>query len=221
MAKKTQITIISNTNPEEEEIFLKTLKADYCRKNNHVANDLVFQKFHVIKGGFSLGITKNNKTIDTFIILKKSPNYLDKKDLCDINMGAQSMFEEEGIYGVGGVREDNLLSSIPVTIQMIYFGHDNYPTIFKKCAYLWYSLAKDHCFVNGNKRTALLASAVFLQMNGYSLLHENGPDDLYKISIKIADGTMEIDCIEKYIEENVIIDMEAYKDYITAITESD
>lgn len=31
------------------------------------------------------------------------------------------------------------------------------------------SLCMNHCFIDGNKRVALLATVVFLKMNGYSL----------------------------------------------------
>jgi len=43
------------------------------------------------------------------------------------------------------------------------------PTIFELAASYGYGFAKNHCFADGNKRVALAAVDVFLQLNGYEL----------------------------------------------------
>jgi len=47
------------------------------------------------------------------------------------------------------------------------FRVDRYPGVFNKAAMLLYFLAKGHCFVDGNKRTAIAAAITLLNLNGY------------------------------------------------------
>ena len=42
--------------------------------------------------------------------------------------------------------------------------------IFDLAAAYGYGFAKNHCFVDGNKRTAFISIAVFLFLNGYELI---------------------------------------------------
>lgn len=43
------------------------------------------------------------------------------------------------------------------------------PTIFDLAAAYAYGFAKNHAFVDGNKRVAFVTMATFLELNGYSL----------------------------------------------------
>ncbi|MGH2233288.1 type II toxin-antitoxin system death-on-curing family toxin, partial [Enterococcus faecalis] len=47
------------------------------------------------------------------------------------------------------------------------FDVDLYPTIEEKAAILMINIATKHCFYNANKRTAVMATDLFLQLNGY------------------------------------------------------
>jgi len=42
-----------------------------------------------------------------------------------------------------------------------------YPSLFQKAAVLARGLICDHCFTDGNKRTGMVAAAIFLGVNGY------------------------------------------------------
>lgn len=59
------------------------------------------------------------------------------------------------------------LESILSSIAHQVFGRELYPTIADKAAFLFYSIAKNHVFINGNKRMASLSVEVFLINNGY------------------------------------------------------
>ena len=76
-----------------------------------------------------------------------------------------------------------------------------YQTIFDKAAYLWYALSNYHCFYNGNKRTALVTTYVYLRMNGYCLKIDRS---FYDISLSIAESDMEKEKIEEIIRENTV-----------------
>lgn len=69
--------------------------------------------------------------------------------------------------GSFGVRDENLLSaSLARPRHLFSYGE---PTLFELAAAYGYGLAKNHPFIDGNKRTAFAVMATFLEVNGYSL----------------------------------------------------
>lgn len=75
--------------------------------------------------------------------------------------------------GGHGIRELGLLLSALGRPQATFEQNDLYPDLFLKTAALMDSLIRNHPFVDGNKRTAITAAALFLRMNGYRLTVEN------------------------------------------------
>ncbi len=57
--------------------------------------------------------------------------------------------------------------------QATFDGKELYSDLFSKTAALMDSLVRNHPFVDGNKRTAITAAALFLRLNGYRLVVEN------------------------------------------------
>ncbi len=66
--------------------------------------------------------------------------------------------------GSDGVRDMGLLESALLRPQTGY-----YDTLSLQAAALLQSLIQNHCFIDGNKRVAFAATAIFLRMNGYRL----------------------------------------------------
>jgi death on curing protein len=75
--------------------------------------------------------------------------------------------------GSGGVRDIGLLDSALARPQATFGGEDLYPSLWHKAAALMHSLIKNHPFVDGNKRTALTTTGLFLELNGYTLTASN------------------------------------------------
>ena len=68
--------------------------------------------------------------------------------------------------GLNGVRDENLLASAVLTPQSSFGGKSPYADIVEIAgAYLFY-ICKNHPFIDGNKRTAMVAAIVFLRLNG-------------------------------------------------------
>ena len=68
-------------------------------------------------------------------------------------------------YGGGeGVRDYGLLESALYRPQTGY-----YTDLIEEAAALWESLAQNHAFIDGNKRTAFAATYTFLAINGARL----------------------------------------------------
>lgn len=78
------------------------------------------------------------------------------------------------------VRDLGLLEAAADRPRTTVFGLDAYPTIQTKAAALLQSIARNHALVDGNKRTAWLATFVFYDLNGYELdtPDDDGPVDL-------------------------------------------
>jgi death on curing protein len=68
--------------------------------------------------------------------------------------------------GLNGVRDENLLPSAVLTPQSTFGGKSPYSDIIEvAAAYLFY-ICRNHPFVDGNKRTAMMAAIVSLRLNG-------------------------------------------------------
>lgn len=65
--------------------------------------------------------------------------------------------------GLEGVHHPALLESAIAFIK----HEDYYPTFSDKLTHLIYSVAKNHIFADGNKRTAIALGGYFLTINGY------------------------------------------------------
>jgi death-on-curing protein len=67
--------------------------------------------------------------------------------------------------GLNGVRDENLLASAVLAPQSTFGGKSPYSDIVEvAAAYLFY-ICKNHPFLDGNKRTAMMAAIVFLRLN--------------------------------------------------------
>ena len=97
--------------------------------------------------------------------------------------------------GAGPVRDLGLLDSACHRPQASFFGQDAYPTLAAKTAALMHSLAGNHALVDGNKRLALLATVVFLRINGYGL--DLSDDAAFDLTMAVAAGQLDAEGIQK------------------------
>lgn len=75
----------------------------------------------------------------------------------------------EELTGNRAVRDPGAVESACGRPRATAFGEDAYPTVWEKAAALMQSLARNHAFVDGNKRTAWVAAITFLEVNGHLL----------------------------------------------------
>ncbi|GAW98235.1 type II toxin-antitoxin system death-on-curing family toxin [Secundilactobacillus mixtipabuli] len=90
-------------------------------------------------------------------------NYLTRNQLQEINKYA--------VISVGGfnygVQSEAALEVIINQPAQVVFGHELYASIWLKAAFILQKITKKHVFVDGNKRTAIMAALFFLHINGY------------------------------------------------------
>jgi death-on-curing protein len=90
-----------------------------------------------------------------------NPEFLDVDDVLEIHAG---QLAEHG--GSEGLRDKALLESAVAQPMATFSGQFLNEDIFIMAALL-ISIVKNHSFIDGNKRTALLAALTFLDLNGH------------------------------------------------------
>ncbi len=93
-----------------------------------------------------------------------------------------------GSYGV--LNESALASTLDMPRQAV-FGEELYPDLSAKAGILFFLLVQNHCFLDGNKRTAMMSLIVFLKWNGYRL--DATQDELFQIAIDVATSALDKD----------------------------
>jgi death-on-curing protein len=83
-----------------------------------------------------------------------------------------------------------------------YGGEEFYPTIEEKAATLLFGIARNHAFIDGNKRIAVLATLHFLNRNGRDL-DLNPPEKAYEMIAGTAAGTVALDDLTVWIADRM------------------
>jgi death-on-curing protein len=83
--------------------------------------------------------------------------------------------------------------------QATFDGHDLYSDLFSKAASLMDSLIRNHPFVDGNKRTAITATALFMKLNGFSLVVSN--DEMARFTLACAQSKVTLEEISAWLRQ--------------------
>jgi death-on-curing protein len=102
--------------------------------------------------------------------------------------------------GTTGLRDEGRLESALSRPQNRYTFAD--PSLFELAAAYCHGIVRNHPFVDGNKRTGLLAARAFLFRNGHRL----DPDeaDMVRIVERVAAGEVSEEELAQWIEQNTI-----------------
>lgn len=77
-----------------------------------------------------------------------------------------------------------------------------YPTLFEKAAALLESLIRNHPFVDGNKRTALLAAGTLLELNGWCLTF--GHAEAVDLALRVANKQVNLEDITAWLQKRSV-----------------
>lgn len=121
-------------------------------------------------------------------------------DIRYLNIVELIIINEELIGGRSQLRDVDLLESAVLRPMTSAFGEDAYPTIHDKAASLFHSLSRNHAFVDGNKRTSVLATILFLRLNGYTVTWD--AEEALNFVLKIAQGETDWDVIANWLQAN-------------------
>ena len=110
---------------------------------------------------------------------------------------------ELSIITYGGsqrIRDQGLMESAIARPYQTFGGEDLYPTVFEKAAALTESIIINHPFIDGNKRTGLLAMLVILEIGNFKISASN--DDTYSFTIQISTGEIKFKEIVIWLKNN-------------------
>jgi death-on-curing protein len=103
--------------------------------------------------------------------------------------------------GSDGIRDEILLDSALAKPHNV-FAYADQPTTFRLAASYAFGIVRNHAFIDGNKRTALVASITFLNRNGFDI--EAPKEDVYLTFLHLADGSLGEDDLTVWFEKHAI-----------------
>jgi death-on-curing protein len=102
--------------------------------------------------------------------------------------------------GISGVRDNGMFESALAKPQnLVAYGE---PDFAELAAAYGFGLAKNHPFLDGNKRTAFVAVELFLRLNGYVLQAEDATCVLTILAV--AAGEINEENFAAWIRKNVV-----------------
>jgi death on curing protein len=102
--------------------------------------------------------------------------------------------------GRHGLRDAGLLESALARPHAVFSYED--PDLARLAAKYGFGLAKNHPFLDGNKRIAFVTTNVFLIVNGYEI--EAPEPEVVNIILKVADGRMKVSAFAAWIRDSMI-----------------
>lgn len=106
--------------------------------------------------------------------------------------------------GGTGVRDEALLDSALARPQQLFAYGDPPPDLAALAASLAYGLARNHPFVDGNKRTAHVCYRVFLALNDARLIASD--EEKYITMLKLAEGSLAEDELAAWLRAHLVLD---------------
>ena len=107
--------------------------------------------------------------------------------------------EQLAVHGGGmGVRDNGLLESALARPQNLHaYADPDGPSLAAEYAF---GIAKNHPYIDGNKRTAFVAATAFLELNGYRF-HASEVDAALTF-IQLASGNLTVEELAAWLRAN-------------------
>ncbi len=120
-----------------------------------------------------------------------------------LNRRALELLHSESIAehgGAEGLRDEGLFESALARAQNL-LAYEGVTEPARLAAAYAFGLAKNHAFVDGNKRIAFIAAALFLRLNGYRLVADQAEATLVMLSV--ASGAFSESELAEWIRKHV------------------
>ncbi|KAB2929132.1 MAG: type II toxin-antitoxin system death-on-curing family toxin [Leptonema illini] len=101
--------------------------------------------------------------------------------------------------GIHGIRDQGLLESALFRPQNL-LNYDERVHLFQLAAAYGYGIARNHPFVDGNKRIAFMAMYVFLGLNGYDF--DATEEDVVATMLQLAAGKLSESELTNWLTEH-------------------
>jgi death-on-curing protein len=116
----------------------------------------------------------------------------------------ESQLAEHG--GSAGVRDEGLLESALMRPQNIFL-YSSEATLYEMAAAYAIGIAKNHAFVDGNKRTAWVVCALFLELNGIEVIASQA--DVVIAILGVASGAVDQEQLSAWLQGEAVTSLTA------------
>lgn len=124
----------------------------------------------------------------------KEPEWLGLEIVLDVHAEQLALFG-----GSDGVRDLGLLeSALARPVNKFGYGESDLAALAAACAF---GLARNHPFVDGNKRVAFAAIIVFLGLNGIDFVVP--PEEATAVMLSLAAGEIDEQQLTRWIADNL------------------
>jgi len=104
--------------------------------------------------------------------------------------------------GITGLRDENLLDSALARPRNLLAYSSEPPPLSQLAAAYTFGIAKNHPFLDGNKRTATVVCETFLNLNGY---HLTADDQMLCVTIlQLAAGNLSEDELAAWLKQHTV-----------------
>lgn len=104
--------------------------------------------------------------------------------------------------GAEGVRSEDMLASALHRPQARWAYGEPRPDLAALAAAYAFGIARNHPFVDGNKRTALVVARIFLLLNGVTIAATSA--EKFTTIMALADGRMEENELAHWLRERLV-----------------
>jgi len=124
------------------------------------------------------------------------PRWISKKALLMLHEESLAMFG-----GASGLRDEGLLdSALARPLNTHAYNADS--TLADLAASYGFGIAKNHAFLDGNKRAAFLSIGMFLSINGHKLVADQV--DAIQTMLAVAAGEIDERGLAAWIQKNIV-----------------
>ena len=106
----------------------------------------------------------------------------------------------EDFGGSHGVCDELGLKSLVAAPRTIVFGEEQYVSVHEKAVVYLRNCIADHVFTDGNKRTAVTITGIFLARNGWRMTAAAA--ELENFAVRVATDHFDIDAIADWLERH-------------------
>ena len=126
----------------------------------------------------------------------KEPRWITREGLVRLHLQSLQMFG-----GPEGLRDENMLeSALGRPVNQFHYG--GAVDIALLAAAYAFGIARNHPFIDGNKRASLLAVGLFLGKNGYELVADQA--DAITTFLSLAAGDLTEDQLATWIRNHMV-----------------
>jgi death-on-curing protein len=128
--------------------------------------------------------------------MKDEPIWIDKPEVLVVH---SMQLAEHG--GPDGIRDESLLDSALAKPRNVFAYSDSLDLPRLAASYA-FGIARNHAFIDGNKRTTLVVSEGFLLLNGLRVVCQ--PEEKYLTFLHLADGSISEDELTAWFARHAI-----------------